>query len=57
MPDPTDDTEDETDLNPLAVDEDDIDPEYEERRRMVEYLSTFPEGLTGSEVRDIMNGD
>ncbi len=33
------------------------DPEYEENKRIVEDVSRRVGGLTGSEVRDIMNGD
>ncbi len=38
-------------------DEPEPDPEYEENKRIVEDVSRRVGGLTGSEVRDIMNGD
>ncbi len=38
-------------------DEPDHDYEYESRLRLVRELSCCPEGLTSSEVADIMNGD
>jgi len=40
----------------IEGDEDeDIDPEYEYGREMVDRLSELPGGLTGSEIRDILH--
>lgn len=40
--------------NPEEEEGEDYDPEWEDRKRIVEELSCLPDGLTGSEARDIM---